>query len=124
MCSVYPTCVVLFFFSSRRRHTRYWRDWSSDVCSSDLALGSLVSPTIPHLGIFRPALLGNFQSALLGNFRPALTPICSAPPGSTVSLFNGHDLDAEFTCQTAPLREPPSRRDLFPGWRDLDHRYK
>src|SRR3712207_8301204 len=33
-------CRVLlffcFFFSSRRRHTRYWRDWSSDVCSSDL----------------------------------------------------------------------------------------
>src|SRR3712207_7773698 len=33
--------LVYFFFSSRRRHTRYWRDWSSDVCSSDLfrALG-------------------------------------------------------------------------------------
>src|SRR3712207_5998721 len=28
---------LVFFFSSRRRHTRYWRDWSSDVCSSDLA---------------------------------------------------------------------------------------
>src|SRR3712207_9484600 len=28
--------VIFFFFSSRRRHTRYWRDWSSDVCSSDL----------------------------------------------------------------------------------------
>src|SRR5258707_5768185 len=28
--------VAVFFFSSRRRHTRYWRDWSSDVCSSDL----------------------------------------------------------------------------------------
>src|SRR3712207_9547238 len=27
---------MFFFFSSRRRHTRYWRDWSSDVCSSDL----------------------------------------------------------------------------------------
>src|SRR3712207_6966196 len=27
---------MLCFFSSRRRHTRYWRDWSSDVCSSDL----------------------------------------------------------------------------------------
>src|SRR5690606_39310474 len=25
-----------FFFSSRRRHTRFSRDWSSDVCSSDL----------------------------------------------------------------------------------------
>src|SRR2546422_5271227 len=29
-------CVLLFFFSSRRRHTRCSRDWSSDVCSSDL----------------------------------------------------------------------------------------
>src|SRR6266550_501371 len=28
--------VVCFFFSSRRRHTRCSRDWSSDVCSSDL----------------------------------------------------------------------------------------
>src|SRR5215217_8574115 len=28
--------LFFFFFSSRRRHTRYWRDWSSDVCSSDL----------------------------------------------------------------------------------------
>src|SRR3712207_3540600 len=32
--------IAKFFFSSRRRHTRYWRDWSSDVCSSDLALPS------------------------------------------------------------------------------------
>src|SRR5690625_7059395 len=30
---------MLFFFSSRRRHTRWPRDWSSDVCSSDLELG-------------------------------------------------------------------------------------
>src|SRR3712207_7004310 len=30
------SCVRFFFFSGRRRHTRYWRDWSSDVCSSDL----------------------------------------------------------------------------------------
>src|SRR5690625_5464178 len=29
---------ILFFFSSRRRHTRWPRDWSSDVCSSDLPL--------------------------------------------------------------------------------------
>src|SRR5207245_6618177 len=28
--------LVSFFFSSRRRHTRCYRDWSSDVCSSDL----------------------------------------------------------------------------------------
>src|SRR5258707_15838739 len=30
--------MCFFFFSSRRRHTRYWRDWSSDVCSSDYQL--------------------------------------------------------------------------------------
>src|SRR2546429_4330427 len=29
--------IIFFFFSSRRRHTRCSRDWSSDVCSSDLA---------------------------------------------------------------------------------------
>src|SRR5947209_12292635 len=33
---LYFYCIFFFFFSSRRRHTRYWRDWSSDVCSSDL----------------------------------------------------------------------------------------
>src|SRR5699024_12020999 len=30
-----------FFFSSRRRHTRSKRDWSSDVCSSDLSLANV-----------------------------------------------------------------------------------
>src|SRR2546430_5687516 len=33
----------LFFFSSRRRHTRFDCDWSSDVCSSDLTVKSPVS---------------------------------------------------------------------------------
>src|SRR5687768_9310825 len=34
--SVSDTGIGIFFFSSRRRHTRCSRDWSSDVCSSDL----------------------------------------------------------------------------------------
>src|SRR5438309_1461255 len=36
-CGVFFLCFFLFFFSSRRRHTRWNCDWSSDVCSSDLA---------------------------------------------------------------------------------------
>src|SRR5437870_8183400 len=32
--------LYFFFFSSRRRHTRWPRDWSSDVCSSDLLKAS------------------------------------------------------------------------------------
>src|SRR5438270_12758081 len=35
-CVVRVVFVFLFFFSSRRRHTRFDCDWSSDVCSSDL----------------------------------------------------------------------------------------
>src|SRR6267378_5686290 len=34
---------MVFFFSSRRRHTRSLRDWSSDVCSSDLIHAQIVS---------------------------------------------------------------------------------
>src|SRR5207249_5295454 len=37
--------VFFFFFSSRRRHTRSKRDWSSDVCSSDLSSYTLPVPT-------------------------------------------------------------------------------
>src|SRR2546430_2810422 len=35
--SIVEYCDLVFFFSSRRRHTRFDCDWSSDVCSSDLA---------------------------------------------------------------------------------------
>src|SRR2546430_9180706 len=46
-----PSCfAAVFFFSSRRRHTRFDCDWSSDVCSSDLPGGGgpLVDYTISH----------------------------------------------------------------------------
>src|SRR5690606_40381007 len=51
-----------FFFSSRRRHTRFSRDWSSDVCSSDLAVVAealrhgerLVAVADAHLGAGAP----------------------------------------------------------------------
>src|SRR2546430_9147256 len=37
MSEIVYVCVgIVFFFSSRRRHTRFDCDWSSDVCSSDL----------------------------------------------------------------------------------------
>src|SRR5256884_7340378 len=38
----------IFFFSSRRRHTRCSRDWSSDVCSSDLQL-ALYAPDVEKI---------------------------------------------------------------------------
>src|SRR5207245_7183552 len=43
------TCTSLcFFFSSRRRHTRCYRDWSSDVCSSDLGAKGRGAGTRPR----------------------------------------------------------------------------
>src|SRR5437763_10773944 len=52
-----------FFFSSRRRHTRYIGDWSSDVCSSDLALTA--SATAASLRA-RPWLPPSIQAWLTG----------------------------------------------------------
>src|SRR5690606_40696291 len=55
-CCVY--FLFFFFFSSRRRHTRFSRDWSSDVCSSDLGIPKLVRyeytlyPTVDNQSTF------------------------------------------------------------------------
>src|SRR3712207_8561717 len=62
------------FFKSRRRHTRYWRDGSSDVCSSDL-LGTNREPRLV-LGVSLTILftaLGRLFIEL--NFNPYLTPL-------------------------------------------------
>src|SRR5437762_14154193 len=56
-------CFICFFFSSRRRHTRYIGDWSSDVCSSDLIPNeSKTGPARPvSWGWLKPA--GSFTAA-------------------------------------------------------------
>src|SRR2546426_7419578 len=54
------------FFSSRRRHTRLQGDWSSDVCSSDLAM--LVPETTTHdavLNVVKQARMANLESVEL-----------------------------------------------------------
>src|SRR5699024_1785757 len=47
---------LIFFFSSRRRHTRSKRDWSSDVCSSDLSLGLVKGDKV---AVMMPNILQN-----------------------------------------------------------------
>src|SRR5437660_4841604 len=42
--------LIFFFFSSRRRHTRWPRDWSSDVCSSDLT-ESVITASVIGIGV-------------------------------------------------------------------------
>src|SRR3712207_7981931 len=57
---------VVFFFSSRRRHTRYWRDWSSDVCSSDLIKCRMASGGTIELSGFKLKGEKGFYTALHG----------------------------------------------------------
>src|SRR5690625_2310435 len=58
---------IIFFFSSRRRHTRWPRDWSSDVCSSDLAAENAhrVHPDLPLAASLSEALDGSHVTVLL-----------------------------------------------------------
>src|SRR5438105_181555 len=63
---VYVVLCFFFFFSSRRRHTRSTRDWSSDVCSSDLA---------PNEEIFLLRRLGAALSA-------RIAAVSWSPPGA------------------------------------------
>src|SRR6266699_7029578 len=64
-------CIVFFVFSSRRRHTRCGRDWSSDVCSSDLGT-ALVARHHPHartLDVYGYLLLAAGPAALVARRR-------------------------------------------------------
>src|SRR5689334_18482840 len=45
------TTMTLFFFSSRRRHTRWNCDWSSDVCSSDLGLQATINIAVATVSV-------------------------------------------------------------------------
>src|SRR5690606_40078780 len=61
----------IFFFSSRRRHTRFSRDWSSDVCSSDLpqawVYGMLFESDLSHSDPDTDALSGIAITASSGS---------------------------------------------------------
>src|SRR5690606_40503701 len=55
----------VFFFSRRRRHTRFSRDWSSDVCSSDLTTANI--PSI-KTAFHQISILKNFHSPINFHF--------------------------------------------------------
>src|SRR3989449_8415934 len=87
-------CCFFFFFSSRRRHTRCSRDWSSDVCSSDLQHCFTVGIVIALAAITGQAMLGSGAAdrivtgflALLGEKRGA-TALCSTGYILSIPVF-------------------------------------
>src|SRR5207248_7152621 len=84
----------LFFFSSRRRHTRSYGDWSSDVCSSDLLrrvkrLQELSKLTIPRWDNDRHGAVG-FRLTSESNQRLRLGSIDIAELFDLFPLAHGH----------------------------------
>src|SRR5207253_6983217 len=79
-----------FFFSSRRRHTRWPRDWSSDVCSSDLdarpVFEVVESPGGLYIGARRNAEEGKYYWRITQWVMPSFTMI--APRGN--HAVHGH----------------------------------
>src|SRR5207302_6933681 len=68
--------ICFFFFSSRRRHTRFSRDWSSDVCSSDLAAAiSGRQPLFTRDSSAQSLLKATFRAKALADF----SDVCFAP---------------------------------------------
>src|SRR2546426_1604045 len=73
--------LCLFFFSSRRRHTRLQGDWSSDVCSSDLAyMGIGIGAHIRHGS--GPAINGTFVQDALNEITAGLNGTIGAEIGA------------------------------------------
>src|SRR3712207_279761 len=102
--------MLWIFFSSRRRHTMYWRDWSSDVCSSDLRRSDAypcatgggipcwtsrhdVVPAGADSGGVRPVIVRNRASRLAVAYRGS-----SASPLTTI----------DSTCRADRWRTPSS----------------
>src|SRR5690606_40225403 len=73
-----PTC--LFFFSSRRRHTRFSRDWSSDVCSSDLE--DVVPADTPEVEVQTPPPAPAPEPVMEAEAAPAAPEAPAEPPAA------------------------------------------
>src|SRR5439155_12554437 len=95
--------LVHFFFSSRRRHTIWPRDWSSDVCSSDL-------PRHSHTSDAMRAVPRQFK--LPSRRRRSLTPRCSIYRrrrdyrkrlGLVLASFSGNIMDGKLHAVARPL---------------------
>src|SRR5699024_5412879 len=68
ICSSVLLIIAFFFFSSRRRHTRSKRDWSSDVCSSDLGVRNMSTKSLAWVALIENGFYGlaaKFQALLV-----------------------------------------------------------
>src|SRR3712207_8464509 len=98
---------LFFFFSSRRRHTRYWRDWSSDVCSSDLLTPGKARALLGQF-LFSGEEVDKPVTALSGGERQRLSLAILVHSGSNVLVLdeptNHLDLESREALRSAERR--------------------
>src|SRR5215510_772899 len=98
---MFEALILYFFFSSRRRHTRWPRDWSSDVCSSDLSM-RLAFPGLETARVCELAA----PTVTAGKLREAgRIAICGCTP-TPVSVAVAGELAASLTTEKAPVELP------------------
>src|SRR5256886_6207079 len=71
---------VCFFFSSRRRHTRFDCEWSSDVCSSDLENARVFLETEPRVALLSFSTKGSAEHPHVEKIREALRIVKARAP--------------------------------------------
>src|SRR5688572_31360361 len=81
--------LAMFFFSSRRRHTRFDCDWSSDVCSSDLHVSTQPMRHQTH------AFLSVLIAPLLLAFTATAAPSAQAPGKPNILFLFADDWRSE-----------------------------
>src|SRR3712207_4599151 len=83
------TSSFVFFFSSRRRHTRYWRDWSSDVCSSDLIGDGAMSAGMAYEAMNNSGAMHSRLIVILNDNDMSIAPPTGAMSAYLARLVSG-----------------------------------
>src|SRR3712207_9446457 len=104
-----PDRRVFLCFSSRRRHARYWRDWSSDVCSSDLRWrGPQADPFPTALPASRPRFASGLRTSRSATAETAGRGGSTFP--SACSLSNRRDRNDRKSVVQGMSVDPGGRR--------------
>src|SRR5256885_17217449 len=104
-------CHSVFFFSSRRRHTRLQGDWSSDVCSSDLSASR--SSSLPDVPTMEEAGMPGFRtSTWYGLWAPKNTPQDVRSEERRVGK--------ECRSRWSPYHEKKKKKEIERAWRSIN----
>src|SRR5205809_6370826 len=106
--------MLIFFFSSRRRHTRCSRDWSSDVCSSDLTKG------LPLLARRNPTLYHEDLSPGVGRFWPMSGCLPTALPQALEHVIRSEERRVGKECRYRKFSDNYNKTPWVPDHHEVN----